>query len=378
LGIRDVILQEVSDSFDGGVSVPGQDQPTGGDSLDSDTGVVAGAGLRGIVPIGDRVYWSAEVVPEYVWWRENEDRNREQINADLAVDVFLGRLELRAAAARQEALERLSSESQLFVSRRTDSFDAELAVELASAIYAFGQARTNEIRSNENDVPEIAPFAQDDRDEEILVYGLRYRPTDPLTIAVGVEDLTLDFTDSARDRSAAGESPFVAVTLNADRTLVIGRLVRRDLEPAPGSLFGGYDELSGELDVHRRIGWRAAVDLGVSRDIFFALEAESSHFESDRLRGGVTFELLRFLDLRLFSGVGDDEYFAVSSQSVNRVDDVTEWGVGLSWDIEDRVTLVAGYTHERYDSDLTRSDRDADRVQLALSLSAWGGRLSVR
>ncbi|HUP21618.1 MAG TPA: hypothetical protein VNB06_01600 [Thermoanaerobaculia bacterium] len=378
LGIRDVIIQEVGSDRQHSASPGEEGEPTRRDSLDDDTGVVAGAGLRAILPLGQRVYLSGGLVPEYVWWQENEDRNREQINANLALDVFLGRLQLHAGATQDEQLERPSSERQLFVSRSRESLTAELELELAPAVYAFGGAQKNDIRSNEADVAETAFFSQDDRDEEILAYGVRYRPNTQLVIGLGIEDLTLDFLDPTRDRSATGESPFLAVTLAGNRTVLLGRFVWRDLEAEPGSIFGGYDELSGELAVHRQLGWRTGAELQASRDLFFAFDLESSHFESERLRGGITFDVIEALELRFFAGTGDDEYFAVSSDDVHRIDDVTEWGVGLSWNIGGRVTMLVGYTLEDFDSDVPGFDREVDRLHFGLSLSAFGGRLSVR
>lgn len=365
LGIGDVIVQQIG-------------QGGGESELEDDVGVSAGAGLRGILPLGEKTYLSGEIAPSYVWWEENQDRNREQLSASLGFDLFLSRLRLHVEAGRQEALERPSPERQLFVSRGTDTVDAELEVEIAPALSVFGQGSHRERRSREDDVPELAFVSQDDRDEDILAYGLRWRPRENLVIGLGIEDLSLDFRDPTRDRSAEGQSPFLAVSLGGGRTTIQGRVVLRDLEPQPGSVFGGYDEPSGELAVQRQLGWRTGVELRASRDIFFAFDPGSSHFESDRLRGGVTFEVARAVGLRLFAGVGDDEYFASSTQIVTRTDDVTEWGAGLTWQIGPRVNLLLGYTLEDFDSDVESFDRDLDRLHFALSLSAFGGRLSVR
>ncbi|HUP24735.1 MAG TPA: hypothetical protein VNB06_17585, partial [Thermoanaerobaculia bacterium] len=151
-----------------------------------------------------------------------------------------------------------------------------------------------------------------------------------------------------------------------------------DLEPEPGSIFGGYDELTGDVAVQRQLGWRTSVDLRASRDLFFAFDPESSHFESDRLRGGLGFGLPGGLWLRFFAGMGEDQYIPPSSDIVHRIDDVSEWGAWLTWRIADRVGLSLGYALEEYDSDVERFDRDDDRLLFAVEISALGGRVTVR
>jgi len=94
---------------------------------------------------GPKVTWTASVLPEYLWWRQQADRRR--VNGPLSARrsrLFFNRLTLEATAGREQVLQVITPEVPVLTSGRTDRAEALAEVEVTHAVFAFTSFATTQ------------------------------------------------------------------------------------------------------------------------------------------------------------------------------------------------------------------------------------------
>ncbi|HYH46660.1 MAG TPA: hypothetical protein VEG34_13325 [Thermoanaerobaculia bacterium] len=398
IAIRDAAY--VSDAFSGSSGEPGG--PSGAAEEDPDFTITLGAGLQGYVPFGSKTFFTFDVLPQYVWWQEQEERRRLNGYYGAGLFAFFNRLNAEVTVRRAEEQGVLTPEFEQRIHSRQERIAGTVELEITPALFAFVSADAFELGALTEDIddPRLPPFHQLDRQERVLRGGLEYRSGDRLRLGVGVERSEVEFDpghagnagntgDIGRDRSNTGTSPIVEAVYAGPRIQLEGGLAFRSLEPEPGSEFVPFDETTGRVQASWTPRWRLSYSLYGTRGLDYSLDESYSHFTEDRLGLGISSRVGRTSSVNLFAETGAHDYVISGLASgpgsglgepgaLPREDDFTAYGTSIQLQLEDRVRLSLGVARTELESNFPGVDRSLTVFQTSVEISAFGGAFTVR
>ena len=359
---------------------------TGQVEEDPDFTISVGAGLQGFVPFGSKTFVTFDVLPQYVYWQEQEERRRLNGYYGAGLFAFFNRLNAEATVRRAEEQGVLTPEFEQRIHARQDRITGVVELEITPALFAFASADAFEIDTLTEDLggdPRLPPFQQLDRQERVLRGGLEYRSGDRLRLAVGVERSEAEFNldESGRDRSNSGTAPVVEAAYTGPRFQLDGGLAFRSLEPEPGSEFVPFDETTGRIRASLTPRWRLSYTLYGTRGLDYSLDEGYSHFTADRLGFAISSRLGRASAVNLFAETGVHDYVISGLGGpgvLPREDDFTAYGTSIQLQIKESVRLIFGVARTELESDLPGIDRSLTVFQTTVEISAFGGAFTVR
>lgn len=366
-GIRDAAY--VSDVFAGSA---GQEDP--------DFTITAAAGLQGYVPFGRKVFVAFDALPQYVWWRDQEDRRRLNGFYGIGLFGFFNHLNVELTGRRAEEQGVITPELAQRIHSRHEQIEGAVDLEIAPSLFVFGSASAAELRVLVADLgtdPRLPHFEQLDREERLLRAGFEYRRENRFRLALGVERSETEFLDPTRDLSNSGTSPLLEIGYDTPRLKLASAVAFRSLEPERGSQFQAFDETTGQLRLTWAPRWRLSYSLYGSRDLTYSLDRNYSHFTSDRLGLSVSSRLGSASSIEVFGELGTHDYPA-SLTAAAREDDFTGYGAALHLQVREPLRVNAGFTHTEIDTQVPGLERDLTEVYLTFEFSVFGGAFTVR
>lgn len=352
---------------------------TGGD--EDDFTVTVGTGVRAYARSGAKLVWAAHVLPEVVWWADSSDKRRLNGRYGLGLFAHGNRLRFELSGRRLETQDFFSSELLELTSERRDVARLAVEVDVAPRLSLLVSGAQTAFKNLED---ETVIFDRLDRDEQILRAGLAYRfPGDRFTLGLAYEDTETDFAATARALSNTGDAGIFHVRYDGPRFGARLELAARTLDPAPGSLFAGFDDTTGRIDAVWDLSSRSSLLTYIWRGFGFSAVAGGSHFLSDRYGARLLFTPARRMAVSVFAEAGSDDYEpALGVLALPRSDDVTSLGASMSLPFTKFLTLQLNALHTEYDSNLDGLDRDLTSIgasfQLGPKLQEWIGRMSER
>lgn len=356
---------------------------TGTEDAGSDLTGTVGAGLRGFLRTGDLI-WVGQVLPEYVWWREDEDRRALNGRYGLTAHGFWNRMNLEAGASREEQQQVVTPELLLPAPIRQDQALATVELLWTNAFSTLIEAHTSE-QTSQVDADEadglVPPGAASslfdlrllDRRETTWRTALRLRVRDSLLVGVGAEHYEAEFAPAARtgglDRSNSGLSPYLEIGLERPGFVVDAEVVQRSLEAEKGSRFAEYDRTTGSLTVRLNPGGRVETRLYGERSFLYSLLPEYSYIDDDRLGAAFDIELGWRTRARFFLEGGKNSYTILVPGAPPREDDHTSYGGSFEFDLGRAGSLELRASRVRFDSTVPAFDRELTSVGAALTFT---------
>ena len=330
-----------------------------------------GAGLRGYLRTG-KSYLAFHLLPEYVWWEENEEKRRTNGRFGVGWFGYFNRLRVELSARRLEEQGFFSAEVQELTSSRRDVLRAAIEVDLGSRFFLFGRARYEDFENDE----ENTLFSLLDREEETLLLGVRYHTPSDLILGLGYEVLSTDLAPGTFNRSNSGDALYLEISQDGNRLAYRLAFADKTLDPEVGSQFRGFDDLTGNLEVLARFSRRLNLLTYARRDLYYSLRPDTSHYLGERFGARVGLEGRR-LSVGVFAEVGEDDYEAILESAPDRIDDQSALGVDLTFQLRDTIGLVVSATRTEYDSNFDVFDRDITTLGLQLELGSLFRKLSI-
>ncbi len=345
--------------------------PTGEEVSDL-TGTV-GAGLRTYLHTGPKVIWAAHLLPEYVAWRELDEKNTVNGRYGLGFFGFFNRLTVEAVGERDQQQRLGSPEVPELAHQRSERAHVALELEATRAISVFTAGQVVRLRSL-IEAPEEAPLDRLDRDATYLRAGLRWRLPRGWSVGLGAErsDVEFDTDDPRHDRSNAGTSPLLVVRLDRDDHYLRFEAAQRELEPEPGSSFVAFDETTGSLELGLRTESRLTTWIYGRRGLLYTLDDSYGHALDDRYGLSARLGLGARSQLLAFAEAGRLEFVAAAPGVVARRDDVRAIGASFGINLARKVTLALMARRLDYESNVAGLDRAV--TSLGVGVSLGGGR----
>lgn len=333
----------------------------------TDLTAAAGLGLRAYVPIGLHGVFALHALPEYVWWRDQDDRRR--VNGRYGAGVFsdLGRTTFELTATRADALRFFSREVEERVSQRIDRGQAKLRVGLVGAISLLAEASTAEHSLLEQGAV-FDPLARLDRTEQRYRLGLTYRFV--RGVRVGVSYLRRDIDAVAEDGSRDAQGRAIGLSLEHMTPLWLVRLEgfqeRIDLGPSQAVLVEDT-QLRGRGLILWRTTESVNLDLYANRDLVLSISDAAPAFDDARYGIGLRARLGRLAAGRVFVEGGQLDFSAFRLDGPERTDDLTALGANFRLDLR-RVRFELTVVHSKYDSNLPEFDRSQTTTRLNFAI----------
>jgi hypothetical protein len=337
----------------------------------SDLTATVGAGLRGYLRTGPKLFWRAEAFPQYVWWREVASRRRLNGRYEAGVYGFFNHLTVEADAGAVD--EQHIAHPEVLTPVSTRQTFGRLATELRltgklSAFATFGVTGQDQLGVGESD-PVADELAVLDRDERVLRAGLRWRRGDRLLVGLGVERSRADFDRPTFDRSNEGTSPALELQLDGSRLDIQMDVAARSLQAQEGAAFVPYDKVTGRGAVSYAMGRGLSWSVYGSRDLVYSLEPSYAYLDDERL--GMSFQVAAgdTLATRLFVETGTNSYTPFSAATPRRDDDLFSYGGQIRWGLWRFFDLSFHALHTEVDSNLPGFDRGYNTVGVTLGLT---------
>lgn len=337
----------------------------------SDLTASLGAGLTAYLPTGPRLFWVAQAMPEYVFWADLEERRQLVGRYGAALHADFNRLTFTVDGRSVEEQTQVTSEEPEPAIGEVEHLGAALALRLTPRLSLTAGAAVDEVanRAGDPDDPRSADFFRLDRREETARAGLRYVPGERLRLEAGVERHATDFEGAARNLSSTGTSPYASLAVTGNEIRISAEVVRRALDPEPGSALPPTEATVGSLRLGLTPGWRFDIGLYGRRSLLYSLSEGHSHFEEDRYGVEVAAPFGRRWTTRAFAEAGGNDYVALGPEAPLRSDDALAYGVEGTLQLREWLIYRFGYRRLEIDSNLPGLDRATESLLSTVSLT---------
>jgi hypothetical protein len=308
----------------------------------SDWTATVAAGLRLVLPVGGKVYLRGDVIPEYVWYLDLEDRRQLQGRYGLGIYAFFNRLHFDAVGWNTDSTGYLSSEVPALVGTSSRGAKSDVEIEVFRNVSLWAGGRVQESRYEPlDDLPlEVDDPADLDRDAWGLRGGLRYGFRRDLKISVGVEKTETEFVN--RPLSDYETTAWLlGVSLERDRFYVNAIGGQREGKPLPGSTFPEYDEFTGSAFVSVPIS-RLELRLYGRRGVVPSVDPDLVYYLETRGGVGLRIPVISRLSIQGYGEIGDNAYpeFVREGQTIpGRQDKIETYGGGLQVVATDAISV---------------------------------------
>jgi len=342
-----------------------------GDARGDDLTASLGAGLHGYLPVGRNLIVAGYALPEYVWWRDRDERRLWNGRYGVGVFAYFSRLsfEARSGKAREQQVASVDLEEPINVRADTDLVRFELRVFERLSLFAETEETQFRHRDEDLDLSSGARLSQLDRDQSRAGAGVRYRPREHVTFGVGVDRVESEFLDGGDDRSSSGTGPFVEVEVEGRRLDARGRVAWVSLEPEGASTFAPYDDATGSVSLSWQPGANLTWQAFGGRSLAFAFTAGSPYLVDSRVGGALVGQVGWRGAFRVFYETGTNAYRDSVGGTVAE-DDLEAYGVSFDVKLGRHASLVLGGDRTDYVSTVSARDRDVSRLMASVRFSS--------
>ncbi|HTQ78593.1 MAG TPA: hypothetical protein VMM92_01260 [Thermoanaerobaculia bacterium] len=346
---------------------------TGSTAAPADLTATVDAGFKFYLPASSKVTWTAEALPEYVWWHKRTDSRRLNENFAVGFHAFWNKLTLEVAAARSEAQRILTPELPQLTNTRLDHADlnAELGLSRRFSLFAEAQAFEQTSLADRAD-PLSGLFELLDRREQIARGGVRWRPFEGLAMGVGAERSQVDFTlrrTGEPDRSNYGTAPIFEGVYEHGRIFFQTDLAARSLRAAHGADFVAYDKVTGKATASYRTAAGPELFIYGHRELIYSTFIDYPYLDDERVGAALHLRLGHRTRGSVYIEGGTDGYTPLGAGVLPRKDDVTSYGGALQFELGHSASLRLEGVHSRYRSNLPGADRTFSSLGFTIALT---------
>ncbi|PYQ65553.1 MAG: hypothetical protein DMF53_05250 [Acidobacteria bacterium] len=341
--------------------------------LPNDFTATVGAGFRAYLRNSSKATWTAQVLPEYVWWQKQTQRRQLNGRYLLGFAGYFNHLTLEVQAGRQQQQQIVTPEVPVPVSSRNDGGEllAELRLSRAFSLFAATSfTRTNNLVDDLRD-PLTGALRLLDRDDRAERLGVRWRPERRWTIGVAGERTESDFThQGALDRSNSGTAPLVEMRFRGNHLGLEAEAADRSLTARRGADLIPFHGVTGNAAI--TVGGaqtRATATLYTNRALAYSLSPLYSYFTDRRLGAALAVGFGQRTRGRVFVEGGRNDYTAFSAATPHRVEDVSSYGGSLTFELRPSLRLGIEGVRSHFSANLPGESRTYTSVGATITLA---------
>jgi hypothetical protein len=336
----------------------------------SDWTVTAGAGGRGLLPMGSKLYLLFTAVPTYIWYDKLTDRRTWGGDFSGSFLALGNRLSVEATGSLDRGTVVLNSETQATVIETESVGGGRLEVGLTHSLYFVGAGEVHQLRYGSQTIETNTPISAQvyDRTDSGALAGLRLRFSSGLDLSAGVQGTKSDFQESPELRN--NETFAFLGGLHWDRSAFYVNLAGGYRKGrAVDSTFPDYATTVGSYFISWVVGGPFELQAyGHRRPVYSLVAADQLYIES-RYAGALALHIGSRIGLRGYGEAGTNSYpFVVLDSGTKRVDDAVNYGGTLSILLFGKTVLRGDATRTTLRSP-TAPDRKVLRVTTGLSFN---------
>jgi len=336
----------------------------------SDFTATAGAGFRAYLRNGPEATWTAQVLPEYVWWQRQSEKRQLNGRYLLGFYGYFNRFTLEVRAGRQQQQQLVSSEVPVPVSSRRDGIDVLTEIEISGAFSAFAATyfdRQSSLVANLTD-PGTSALRFLDRDEQVLRAGVRWRPNRQWSVGLGAERSEVHFIHESLNRSNSGTAPVAEARFQGRRVGFQLDAADRSLTSIRGSEFVPFHGLTGSAALTLGNTARISTTLYTSRNLVYSLSPDYAYLTDERLGAALNAGFGQHTTGRVFVEEGQDDYTAFATTTPARRETVSSYGADLTVTLRQGFSVGVQGVRSKFNSNLPGDDRNYTSVGLTIHL----------
>lgn len=337
----------------------------------------AGGGVKGYLPVGNRVMLRGSVLPAYTWYSAEPDRGGLQGTYDFSGYFYVGRFGLSVTAGSYKAIVDLSSEVPQPVTQTVllGSFVGDYS--LSSRMSAVGTLRVS--RRTYGD-PGLTPADQEkvaglDGTDLSWSLGLRRRLGSRLTIGLSYESGEFASVSQGALRDSTNWGVLGSAYLDRGKLRANVYFGYRSYEASGGSSFTATDGPSGGINLQYDVGRRVFVGVEGVNSLLPSLYETNASYVERRLGPTLGLDLGRFRVTARYS-LGSNDYLVAQEiapgETIKRKDDTQATYLTGSLMLVKWMTIDASLSWTDYRSNIPGYDRSVFAVTTNLRVGASG------
>jgi hypothetical protein len=337
----------------------------------------ATAGARFLLPAGRKVYFQADVLPQYNWYASEKDFRTFGGAYGGTVFAFFNRLSVEASGLYTDFTVTPTSESASR-SIQGQTFGAgSLTLEITRAVSLLGGGSSRRTRYDSlpgSPIPTDS-LADQDRTDSSFFAGVRHSQLGPLVVTLIATEGRAEFVNKASQRDNETRSYVANVLMSTKRIFVNTTGGYRQGRSLHGSLLPAFNSPIASAFV----SWLPSSSLelqswGYYRNVSYSLDPNYPLFYESRYGGGPVVSFGPRIRVRLYASSGKNDYsvtFAGVDPPPPRASTrLTTYGGSLSVLFSRAVVLNVGASADRYRSPVP--DQNLKVVRLLTGLSFEG------
>lgn len=338
----------------------------------SDWSATISAGLRGVLPVGSKVYVRADVLPAYIWYRELTGRRTLGGSYGASLFGFFNRMSLEVRGHADQSIGALNSEVETRVVRRQYDGGVNVEVDLTRALSAFvgGDAQRLQFRLGGEAPVLLIDVEEFDRTEGLARAGLRYRFSESASVSVGAEATRTEF-DNVPLRNNETRAYLLGIHFARPRFYLALAGAYREGRPYGSSAFPEYSTPSGSYFLSYYVNRALEFRVYGNRRVAYGGDPGTPYYIDTRNGAGINVQVRPRLLLRGFGEFGENDYdllVPVGDRLVKRKDPVTTYGGGFSLLLYRDLVLTAVASEIHHTSNVPGLERTIFRFTTSLSL----------
>lgn len=338
----------------------------------SDYTATVAAGVRYLMPFGQKVFVRGELMPEYTYYQELEENRATGGNYTGSLLGLYNRMSFEVGASRSDQLQLVSSESERVSEVTVDGAVARLEIDVLPRVALFGSFVQRDYQYDTPAAPVEAPrFEQLERTDEAVRAGVRYRISSFFDVSAAVENTSSEFENDAAARGNESDAMLLGIHYDRPRMFVdLSAGLRDGKGSAEGSSYNEYSEVTGSYYLNYKLGRPVELETYGNRSVVNGLFVSNPWFLETRGGAGILFHAGDRVIVRTFGEAGSNEYpepvLVGGTDIVERADDVLTYGTTLAFRIWRSAALEVTASQNEYDSNIDGFDRSVLRVSTGI------------
>lgn len=330
-----------------------------------DLTATVGAGLFGYLSLGDDAILALHALPEYVWWRDQDELNRAIGRYGAGFFLFKNRFQYEVTARRVEDTQIVSTEvlNRAEITSTAVAAQAQLRLGAALAIAGgYDVADTDWAAEPPFSTGLVETLDQETTGGRLSARYLLRADQGHLGLGWFQEETNFDNTPL---RDTESEGVFAELSLRGNKISADARVEQRELRPTdPVGLVEPLDTTTGRAALHLKIGWRLTGLASWQNTIQYSALDATGLYEETRTGLGLDVDLGSRSSLQLAFEIGSLDFATAGVPD----DDLTAWGAVLTLQLVQSLNMNVGYRLTEIDSGGARPDRELEEILLGISL----------
>lgn len=343
----------------------------------ADWEATATAGARFLLPMGKKVYFQADVLPQYNWYASETDlRNFGGVYGGTAF-AFFNRLSVEASGTYTDSSATPTSESASRAILRQTSGAGTVALDVTRAVSVLGGGSLRRTRYDSlrgSPIP-TASLADQDRTDSSLFAGVRHSLLGPLVVTLIAADGRAEFINRAAQRDNETRSYLANVLVSAQRIFVNATGGYRQGRSLNGSLLPAFNSPIASAFV----SWFPSSFLelqawGFYRNVSYSLDPNYPLFYESRYGGGPVVRFGPRIRVQLYGSNGKNDYSVTSADAAPPPQASTRrttYGGSMSVLFSRVIVLNVGAASDRYGSPVPARNQRVVRLLTGLSFEGF-------